>query len=74
MNNTRYADLLCNALGIDLMKEYEPDRIILNYNHEILPEHTVTLRRILRGQEFRLIGQLEDLNAFEIGGTLRKRN
>lgn len=74
MNNTRYADLLCNALGIELMKEYEPDRIILNYNHEILPEHTVTLRRILRGQEFRLIGQLEDLNAFEIGGTLRKRN
>ena len=25
MNNTRYADLLCNALGIDLMKEFEPD-------------------------------------------------
>jgi len=73
VNNTRYVDLLCNALGVDLMKAFEPDRIILNYNHEILPDSEVTLHRILRGQEFRLSGRLGDTSAFEIGGTLRPR-
>ena len=73
VNNTRYADLLCNVLGIALMKEYEPDHIILNYNHEVLPEHTVTLHRILKGNEYRLSGVVNDTVAFEIGGTLRKR-
>lgn len=74
VNNTRYADWLCNALGIGMMCEYELERIILNYNHEILPEHKVTLRRILHGSEYRLSGRLEgDVSAFEIGGTLRKR-
>ena len=74
VNNTRYADWLCNALGIGLMSEYEPDRIILNYNHEVLPGHQVTLRRILKGSEFRLSGMVGGSSAFEIGGTLRKRN
>jgi acyl-ACP thioesterase len=74
VNNTRYADMLCNALGISIMTEYELERIILNYNHEILPDHKVTLRRILRGTEYRLSGRLDDdVSAFEIGGTLRKR-
>ena len=73
VNNTRYADWLCNALGIDVMKEYEPDHIIFNYNREILPGHLVTLRRILKGNEFCLSGILNDASAFEIGGTLRKR-
>ena len=73
VNNTRYADWLCNALGIDLMTAYEPERIILNYNHEVLPEHTVTLRRILKDNEYRLSGIVNDSTAFEIGGSLRKR-
>ena len=73
VNNTRYADLLCNTLGIALMKEYEPDHIILNYNHEILPDHTVKLRRILKGNEYRLSGIVNDTTSFDIGGTLRKR-
>ena len=56
VNNTRYADWLCNALGMDLMREYEPEHIILNYNHEVLPDHVVTLHRILKGTEYRLSG------------------
>ena len=56
------------------MPEYELERIILNYNHEILPDHKVTLRRILHGVEYRLSGKInDDVSAFEIGGTLRKR-
>ena len=73
VNNTRYADWLCNTLGIELMTEYEPERIILNYNHEVLPGSVVTLHRILRDQEYRLSGSVEGTTAFEIGGTLRKR-
>ena len=73
VNNARYADWLCNALGIELMSEYEPDHIVLNYNREVLPGHTVTLRRIMKENEFRLSGQVGDASAFEIGGTLRRR-
>ena len=74
VNNTRYADWPCNSLGISVMSEYEPERIILNYNHEVLPGHTVTLRRILKGNEYRLSGTVNGSFAFDIGGTLRKRN
>lgn len=74
VNNTRYADWLCNTLGIELMTEYEPDRMIFNYNHEVLPGHEVTLRRILKGNEYRLSGSVNSSVAFEIGGTLRKRS
>lgn len=73
VNNTRYADWLCNALGIELMTEYEPERIILNYNHEVLPSHIVTLRRIIRLPEYRLSGLVNQSAAFEIGGILRRR-
>lgn len=73
VNNTRYADWLCNTLGIELMSEYEPEHIILNYNHEILPGHMVTLCRILKGNEYRLSGIVNNASAFEIGGTLRRR-
>ena len=74
VNNTRYADWLCNALGIELMTQYEPERIILNYNHEVLPGQTVVLRRILKGEQYRLSGKVGDTVAFEIGGTLRPRS
>ena len=73
VNNTRYADWLCNALGTDLMRRYEPDRMIFNYNHEVLPDHTVSLHRILSGTEYRLSGRVNGASAFEIGGTLRRR-
>ena len=73
VNNTRYADWLCNTLGIELMKEYEPACIILNYNHEVLPGHIITLHRILKENEYRLSGKVNDSSAFDIGGTLRRR-
>ena len=71
VNNTRYADWLCNALGIGLMSENDPETVIFNYNHEILPEHKIRLRRIMCGQQYRLTGFVEDSIAFEIGGVLR---
>ena len=71
VNNTRYADWLCNILGLDLMMRYEPETVIFNYNHEILPSQKVTLHRILRDQQYRIAGYVDQSIAFEIGGILR---
>ena len=73
VNNTRYADWLCNVLGVNCMMQNELESVILNYNREVLPDQTVTLHRILSGDQYRLIGRVEDSVAFEIGGTLRPR-
>ena len=71
VNNTRYADWLCNTLGIELMSRSEPETVILNYNHEILPGQKLTFRKILRDNQYRLTGYTEDAAAFDIGGILR---
>ena len=71
VNNTRYADWLCNTLGIDLMTRNEPETVIFNYNHEILPGQRVRLRRIMHDRQYRLTGFVDDSIAFEIGGILR---
>ena len=72
VNNTRYADWLCNILGIDQMTRSEPETVILNYNHEILPGQRVTLRRVQKGSQYRLSGFVDGSTpAFEIGGALR---
>ena len=73
VNNTRYADWLCNALGTETMMRYEPETVILNYNHEILPDQRVTLRRVMKDEQFRLTGYVNDAIAFDIGGSLRGR-
>ena len=71
VNNARYADWLCNSFGIDLMSRSEPETLILNYNHEILPGQKIRLRRILHNRQYRLTGFAEDSIAFEIGGIFR---
>ena len=73
VNNARYADWMCNMLGIDMMQQYEPESVILNYNHEVLPEQNVVLHRILKDRQYRLTGYVNDSIAFDIGGSLRSR-
>ena len=73
VNNTRYADWLCNALGTETMMRFEPETVILNYNHEILPDQRVTLHRVMKDEQFRLTGYVDDSIAFDIGGSLRTR-
>lgn len=71
VNNARYADWLCNTLGIDLMTRSDLETVILNYNREVLPDQQVTLHRILRENQYRLAGYVGDALAFDIGGILR---
>ena len=37
VNNTRYADWLCDALGLEVMREYEIARLVIHYTREMLP-------------------------------------
>ncbi len=70
VNNTRYLDWCCNALGIETMRSCEIRRFAVNYNQEILPGqevHTV-LRR--QGDEFSFSGFEGDKRHFDVGGTL----
>ena len=71
VNNTRYADWLCNVFGMETMSRFDPETVIFNYNHEILPGQKVLLRRIRKDLQYRLAGYVGDTPAFEIGGVFR---
>ena len=73
VNNTKYADWLCNMLGIETMRQYQLQSLILNYNAEVLPEQRLMLRLIRRENDFQLIGNHGEKTAFEIGGMLQER-
>lgn len=72
VNNTRYLDWCCNALGIDVMRDHALMQFAVNYNQEILPEQAV--RTVLRreGDAFSFSGFEEDKRHFDVGGTLVK--
>ncbi|MBR3429106.1 MAG: hypothetical protein IKG87_03305 [Clostridia bacterium] len=71
VNNTRYADWLCNSLGTEIMAHNNPQTLIINYNHEILPGQKLKLKRILYEREYRLSGYADDGKSFfDIGGVL----
>lgn len=72
VNNTRYLDWACNALGIDTMSRQHLARFDVNYNLEIRPgQHVRTeLRRL--GDVFSFSGFVGDDRHFDIGGELAK--
>ena len=70
VNNTRYMDLCCNALGVDTLREHCISRFLINFDHEIRPEDTVSTElRVLDG-EFSFTGRIGDNRSFEVGGRL----
>lgn len=73
MNNTKYADLLCNLLGTEELRAYSIQSMVLNYNAEILPDQQVLLVFQRGGLQCRLAGLCELQMAFEIGCTLKTR-
>nr|MBR4280808.1 hypothetical protein [Clostridia bacterium] len=70
VNNTRYLDWCCNALGIDAMCSGIMKTFVVNYNQEILPGQEV--RTVLRrdGERFSFSGFEGDVRHFDVGGTL----
>ena len=73
VNNTKYADWLCDALGIDTLRACAPESLILNYNAEVRPGQHVRLRLVRQGAAYQLSGYHGDKLAFEIGGKLMER-
>ena len=73
VNNTRYADWLCNALGIEAMQRYQLQSLILNYNAEVLPDQEVALHLTRQGGAYRLAGYPGGKIAFVAGGQLVER-
>lgn len=73
VNNTRYADWLCDALGINVMRDNDIEHLLIHYTHEILPHQQMQITLQCNGNSFRLSGLHEDVKHFEIGGVLKKR-
>ena len=71
VNNTKYADWLYNALGMETMRTYAPEELTIRYNAEVRPDEPFTLKLKRDENRFELIGRHNDTNAFEITGTLK---
>ena len=70
VNNTRYLDWCCNALGIDTMCTHEMRCFAVNYNQEILPGQEVRVALRCNGTAFSFSGFEGDVRHFDVGGTL----
>ena len=70
VNNTRYADWLCNALGIETMSSHLLTSLTIHFNSEIRPGQSVVMRLLREGERVQLLGDHGGKLAFEIGGTL----
>ena len=71
VNNTRYADWLCDALGIDALEDAPIERLLIHYTKEIKPGEDVILRLTRADRAFLLSGlDAQGDKRFEIGGTL----
>ena len=70
VNNTRYVDWCCNALGIDTMQECVLRRFAVNYNQEILPGQKVRTVLNRQGDAFSFSGFEGEKRHFDVGGTL----
>ncbi len=73
VTNARYADWVCDALGVDVMQEYCLESIRVNYGAEIKADQEITLHVTRDGLRYHVAGYHGDRRHFEMGGTLRKR-
>lgn len=74
VNNTKYIDWCCNALGIDTMRENTLSHFSVNYNQEIRPGEEVRTVLHRSGSTFSYSGLgAEGVRHFDVGGELRSR-
>ena len=70
MNNTRYADWLCNVLGIETMSSHYLETLNIHYNTEVRPGQSPVMRLYRSDNKVRLLGEVDGKPAFEIGAEL----
>lgn len=73
VNNARYADWACDALGIDAMRQRRLSSFRINYEAEIRPEMEMQLHLTRREDAFYLSGMHGDVRHFEMDGVLTER-
>lgn len=70
MNNTRYADILCDALPWDVWEQGEVRNLKIYYHREIPRGESFTLLRAQTGEkQYYFCGQREEKSAFEASIT-----
>ena len=73
MNNTKYADVLCNALTLQDLAENEIAQMLIHYHKEVRPETELTLQLEKAENRARLSGFHGGEKHFDMGVVLRKR-
>ena len=73
VNNARYADWLCDALGMETMREYRVETMQISFASEILPGEEMTLDLAREDLSYYFVGSRDQKAHFEIGGTLARR-
>ncbi len=74
VNNTRYIDWCCNALGIETMQRCQLCSFALNFNQEIRPGQTIRTELRRAGDAFSFSGFDGDTRHFDVGGLLTERS
>lgn len=70
VNNTRYMDWCCDALGIDQLKTRVLRHFEVNFDQEVLPGQEIRTELRQLGDDFSFCGFAGDKRHFDVGGTL----
>ena len=73
VNNVKYMDWCCNALGIDAMRDKCLRRFDVNYDLEIRPGQEIRTELRTLGDAFSFCGFEGDQRHFDVGGMLAPR-
>lgn len=73
VNNTKYMDWCCNALGIDRMRDNALRRFCLNYDAEVLPGQEIRTELRTLGDHFSFCGFHGEQRSFDVGGEMMAR-
>lgn len=73
VNNTRYMDWCCNALGADVLAERQIAQFDIAYESEVLPGAAIDTELALDGERFSFFGGEAGKRHFGISGALSPR-
>lgn len=73
VNNVKYMDWCCNALGVEVMRNKCIRKFDLNYNLEVRPGQTLRTELRTLGEHFSFSGFDGDQRHFDVGGVLEDR-
>ena len=74
VNNTRYLDWCCNALGHEALRDGRLAAFDINYDSEILPDAHIDTELVRDGRKFTFCGSENGKRRFAISGALTERD